>query len=1146
MLRAVVMSDQPDMNNPVIAASAAQERASDPLASVFVSANAGTGKTKLLTDRVLRLLLAGAEADGILCVTYTRAAAAEMRNRIAVRLANWAIMPTAELTADLGSMGIVTPSQDMIARARRLFAQTLDNDNGPRVETVHSFCQSILRRFPIEAGVAPNAVLADDAEQFRLRAMARDLVLRSGDLALTTAVLTLAEQSSEDDLDDVLNSFVGRAKGLNAPDLLPRLSAYFEEELGAGTPSETAAELGSLIADIDDEGLRAVAAVLGASGKKNHIARSVKFDLWLALDAEGRARRIDILIDCLFTNGKPYAERSLSNKDIRAELPTVVPIQQHIQNLLTPWLSKLAAQRCRELTEAIYRYGAAYQKQYQALKMARGLLDYDDLIVVTNNLMARSEAAQWVAWKLDNGISHLLIDEAQDTSPAQWALLRRLSEEFFENQNSEQAISGQGELQRTIFAVGDFKQSIYSFQGADPAVMSANRRSLAEQAKERLIDFRELSLSVSFRSSAPVLDLVNAVIPDQPGIEDFTPHQVARQQAGGFVELWPVIQSNETRDDAPGFTPPEIAAWHDAGAQSARELATIVKSWIGMRVLSKGNLMRAGDVLILLSKRDRYFEQVLSALQDEAIPIAGADRMKLEEQIEIQDLLALGDVMLLPEDDLQLAVLLKSPLFGMDEDQLFALAHDRGAKTLYSRLMTHAGGDSDLGQMADKLERWRHLSGSMSVFDFYSHVLMNGGRAALHARLGAGVAESLDHFLTLAQNAAHMSLTEFVLAIRGVGGEVKRDLDNGDADEVRVMTIHGAKGLEAPVVILPDMLESRKKTDRLVDDPKSGIIYFNPGSGLATEFLEQAKAHGKALRQMEANRLLYVALTRACEGLVIGGWKSAARFDTECNYNLIRNAMETIPDVQTGDDGVLRLVKNSSEAVSDVADSGGAPDLDFAKSSIDAVDWLFKPAPHDAENSRPFRPSQPGSDFVPQSIASNPIGRNAALERGKFAHRLFEILPTLPEDQRRTIAARMLANQSEIAGNDTNTIIDDVMRVIDDTRLARLFGPDALAEVSINGMVEGVGVAGQIDRFHVGETDILIADFKTGTRPDGPPPANYCLQMALYAALLGDIYPGKTITSWLVWSESTSVQEISNDERNASLERFRAGRHGAA
>ena len=587
------------MNEMIARASAAQAKASDPAASVFVSANAGTGKTKLLTDRVLRLLLSGAPADGVLCVTYTRAAAAEMRNRIFKRLANWATIPAKALGEDLENMGIVTPSQDMRRRARSLFAEILDNDDGPRVETVHSFCQSILRRFPIEAGVAPHVKLADDDEQCRLKAMASTNILNHPSPELAASVLLIAEAVSEGRAVEIVNDFINRAEGLGSPDCLARIESHFRDDLGVVSAAHERDVLMAGLDSIQDEKLRSVSAALQASDSKTQIDRGAKMDLWLAQTGNGRIAKLSFLVEALFSAGK--ARKILSNANLRETLPQIDAIQKQVIEIIKPLLSAQAAQICRDRTIALYRFGIALNQEYSRLKTQRGLLDYNDLIIRTNNLLAASEAAQWVAWKLDNGIQHLLIDEAQDTSPAQWKLLRRLVDEFFDGEGARPYIaSGATNLPRTMFAVGDFKQSIFSFQGADPAVMNQNRSELFSRAKAIQADFRDVPLSVSFRSARPILDLVNKTIPNLSGIDDFTIHEMARSGAGGFVELWPVVKGN-------GDFGPEIIA--------ANQLARRVKSWIGNRRLPSGNLVGAGDQIIIIKQTALRFQAAIFLIE---------------------------------------------------------------------------------------------------------------------------------------------------------------------------------------------------------------------------------------------------------------------------------------------------------------------------------------------------------------------------------------------------------------------------------------------------------------------------------------------------------------------------------------------------
>jgi ATP-dependent helicase/nuclease subunit A len=1077
-------------------------------------------------------MLDGAPPDSILCVTYTRAAAAEMRNRISAQLAKWAIASGTVLRAQLAGMGIATPTQMMLARARSLFAETLDNDDGPRVETVHSFCQSVLRRFPIEAGIMPQAELADEFEQARLKSRARDNLLMGSDTDLARHIALLAEQTSEGNAETVLKELLAKEDRIGEPLLLDWLERHFTEACGVDTGLDLDAMIAEVVSGLDEEGLRAAAIALETSGVDGQVRRGARITAWLGETLEGRGRHIDRLIDALFTNaGLPLAERSLSNAGIRKDFPGIVAVQQAAQDALMSIQAARAAVRCWQLTMALYQVGTAFAAEYARLKAQRGLLDYDDLISLTNNMLADGEAAQWVAWKLDNGIRHMLLDEAQDTSPAQWRLLRRLSDEFFEPAAGD-------DRPRTLFVVGDFKQSIYSFQGADPAVMGENRLDLRQRAETRRAPLREVGLDVSFRSARPVLDLVNLAVPDLAGITDprmpgFKAHRSARADAGGFVEIWPVISDDSEAPDLPSFAPPEISQPRDAAALSATRLAERLAGWIGTRLLPSGRVMRAGDVMILLRKRGRYHRLVLAALQQAGIPVAGADRMKLEDQIEIRDLLALGDVMLLPEDDLQLAAVLKSPLFGLDEEALFTLAHDRGKSSLHARLMAHGGGADAIGRAADRLQHFRNLADDMSVFAFFSAVLTET-RQDFRRRLGAAVDETLDHFLGLAQSfgaGGGVALTVFLAELRGSGGEVRRDMDGAAANEVRVMTIHGAKGLEAPVVVLPDMLKPAGVADQLVRDPDSGFVYWAPGAARPDFVTAVREAAGQRDRE-EENRLLYVALTRARDGIIIGGWQASRRRRLEGSYYEHLLAMiESMPGVVAIEGGGLRV-----ETAGKVeAGTAGLPTPPREEATEEIPGWLFHAAPAEPRPPRPLRPSVPdGAASAAAAPGTRFISATTALARGRLAHRMFEVLPHLPADRHDAVIAAMIEAQKELSAEAAMALATEVRHVLAMPELAALFGPDALAEISVSGLVQGLGVAGQIDRLHVDSTRVLIGDFKTGPRPATTPDA-YVRQMALYGALMAQIYPQHEIVTWLIWTEVAAVEAVAPAARDAAL-----------
>jgi len=686
--------------------------------------------------------------------------------------------------------------------------------------------------------------------------------------------------------------------------------------------------------------------------------------------------------------------------------------------------------------------------------------------------------------------------------------------------------------------VGDFKQSIYSFQGADPTVMGENRIDLRDRAAAHKAPLREVGLDVSFRSARPVLDLVNLAVPDLAGITDprmpgFQAHRSARADAGGFVEIWPVISDDSEAPLAPSFAPPDIRQPRDAAALSATKLAEQLAGWIGTRLLPSGRAMRAGDIMILLRKRGRYHRLVLAALQQAGIPVAGADRMKLEDQIEIKDLLALGDVMLLPEDDLQLAAALKSPLFGLDEDALFQLAHDRGGRSLHGQLMAHAGAATALGEVADRLQHFRNLADKLSVFAFYSAVLTET-RQDFRRRLGAAVDETLDHFLGLAQSfgaAGGVSLTVFLAELRGSGGEVRRDMDGAAVNEVRVMTIHGAKGLEAPVVILPDMLEPGGVADQLVCDPQSGFVYWAPGAA-RPDFVAVARDVARERGREEENRLLYVALTRARDGIIIGGWMAPRRRRLEGSYyEHLQTQIASMPGVIEIEGGGLRV---ETAGNIDPA-SPGLPTPPRQETRQEIPEWLFSIAPAEPRPPRPLRPSAPdGAAAVTHAPGTRFASATTALARGRLAHRMFEILPQIASDRHQSIIDAMIAAQKELPRDAALALSGEVRRVLALPELTALFGPDALAEISVTGVVAGFGVAGQIDRLHVDAERVLIGDFKTGPRP-ATTPDSYVRQMALYAALLAQIYPQRDIATWIIWTEAAAVEVIAPATRDAAL-----------
>ena len=824
------------VNDAVAQATRQQQRAADPNGSAWVAANAGSGKTTVLANRVLALLLTGAKPERILCLTYTKAATAEMRIRIERTLAGWSIAGDAELEEEIRRIGLHRPSSGQLDLARQLFARITDSHIGIRIDTIHAFCQGVLGRFPLEAQVAPHFLVADDREQFVLQHQARDTVLRSGDARTREAIEVVADHLPDTALDQFLS------------DLLSR-----RDRMGP----EAAAQLRSVLAVPEvppaAPGRREAAEILLASDKVTDRKRGEDLEAWIG-DGEAnldRGYRV-------FFDGSGKARERISTRSL--------PDGDRVEELLRPEMEHVKAIRERALTlmtldatEAAITVGRSADATFTRLKRMAGLLDYDDLIRYTRDLL-RNHPGSWVHYKLDDGIEHVLIDEAQDTSPEQWEVIRRLTADFFTGEGA----SGKT---RTVFAVGDIKQSIYRFQGAEPRLFEVMRGRFGEQVKAAGGTWAEIPLAVSFRSAPKILEAVDTVFADM----DWPPHQAARGTAGGRVEIWPLECRTQAEAPDPFEPPRSYGSSDDPETELARKVARQIACWIEKDepTAPGGRPMRPGDIMVLLPRRAnrRFFPEAIAALKHHGVPVAGIDRMQLLEELAAQDLAAIGDFVLLPRDDLTLATVLKGPLFGLDDDALFDLAHERQG-SLWGKLGTGSG-DPRFSHCREVLESLLSRADFASPFEFFADLLARGGlRARILERLGDEANDPVDEFLAAAleYEALHPpSLQGFLHWLRSGNAEVKRFLDQDGRNEVRIGTIHGAKGLEAPVVILPDTdgAENLRTTLLDLDDEEKGIrLTLWPPSTARDQLDPVSKGRQGAARHRCQGRVSAPALCR--------------------------------------------------------------------------------------------------------------------------------------------------------------------------------------------------------------------------------------------------------------------------------------------
>ncbi|MEZ5667605.1 MAG: double-strand break repair helicase AddA [Alphaproteobacteria bacterium] len=1139
-----------------------QHRAAAPGLSAFVTASAGSGKTQVLTDRVLRLLLAGAAAQRILCITYTKAAAGEMANRVVERLAELATAGAERRHAILERLLDRAPEPLESARALRLFADVLDTPGGLKIMTIHAFCQSVLRRFPVEAGVAPQFAVIDERGAAELMAEARRRMMREPGSADVAAALSLiTEQTHETQADALLGGVIagGRLAAAAAAHggtdgVVARIRALF----GAG-PDETEADaLAGVVAGggMDEAGLRRAARALIDHGTDTGRARGHFLAGFLAARPDERLALAEPYLDVwLKSDREPRKEGAQWTKAVADAQPDVAVVMPAEQTRVHVAWQHLCAVRTALQSAALVRVADRLQAVFERLKRERAALDYDDLIARTGALLGAPGRAPWVLYKLDGGLDHVLIDEAQDTNHPQWDIARDLTGEFFAGEGAHDAEADA----RSLFAVGDVKQSIYSFQGADPDAFAAAAIHFAGKVRAARQAWADITLDRSFRSTAAVLSAVDAVFNGSDariglGLADEARlrHRVTREGAAGLVELWPLVEAPEAEETEHWRPPVEPEPGESPKAMLARRIARRIQRMVGHEMLeARGRPVRAGDVLVLVRRRDALVEELIRQLKELGIPVAGRDRLKLTEHLAVMDLMALGEAMLLPEDDLTLATVLRSPLVGYGEDELFALAYDRGARSLWARLGELARADraSVHGRAFAWLHGLRARADYVTPFAFYDRLLNDlddpratprplSGRARLIARLGRDAADPIDEFLALVQEEERReppSLQGLLFRLRTSDVEIKRELEQGGADAVRVMTVHGAKGLQAPVVFLPDTVAAPVERSPLRWHAVDGgvpVPLWLRGRDRDDPVARQARQAGDARMREEYHRLLYVAMTRAEDRLYVAGAAGKRTAADGCWYRLIEAGLADA--LQPADDGELGPVRRLScpqtAAVEPERPQAAAPVPE------PLPDWARRPAPPEPHPPRPLAPSRPAEADAPVRSPLDVAEATGAWGRGWgiAAHRLLQRLPELAAEVRATAAARYLAaNRPDWSDDARAALAAEVLAILDDPAFAPLFGPGSLAEAPIVAVLPGgVVVAGQVDRLLVGPDRVLVVDFKTNRRPPagvGAVPAVYRQQMAAYRAALAQMFPDRPVDCALLWTDGPLLMPLPAD-----------------
>jgi ATP-dependent helicase/nuclease subunit A len=1025
------------------------------------------------------------------------------------------------------------------------------------VQTIHALCTRLLQQFPFEANVPARFAVLDDRDQNEMMERANLAVLleaaRDPDSAtgraLTIAMASAADVTFKDVVREACLSrdhFMAWTDGAGSADAA---ATQLATALGVD-PNEPIEDVERAIVDgpnLPQSRWEEIAGILdtGTKSDSDQAARLREARVFTG------AAQVDEYLGIFLTDDRS-PRKSVLTKKFGDSNPAVARLFEAEILRVTPLIERRRAVTIRDRTQALLRIATAAAANYRREKQERGLLDYDDLIDKTLAMLDRVSSG-WVHYKLDRGVDHVLIDEAQDTSPRQWEIVAHIISEFTSGEGARDGVV------RTIFAVGDEKQSIFSFQGAAPREFDARRRGLGRKFIDAGLKFDPVSFTYSFRSGPAILQSVDFVFRDEAiyrsiHAENAYPvHETLADAGPSLIELWE-LQLPDKKDDIEGWRAPfdGVSATSPEVKLAKRiqaEVKRLVESCTMTGHAGDRRPLRYGDMLVLVRRRGNAFDAVIQALKHAGIPVAGADRLKLTEHIAIIDLMNLADALLLPQDDLALAVALKSPLFGLTEHDLFELAWQRKG-SLRSALSQHAAADGKFSDALKRLEQCERRFRTETPFAFYAWLLGgDGGRKRILRRLGHEANDALDEFLELAlgyERKAPASLQGFMAWLRAADTEVKRDMEIS-RDEVRVMTVHGAKGLEAAVVFLVDTTSSPADTQRpkLVHLPRGNAAPHLPGvvvwAGKKADdptAVAAARAAMLAETEDEYRRLLYVAMTRAADRLIVGGclpgnMNSVRKFSW---YDLIGKGLANSglheQTIDMPDGAVKRYLR-----IEDVAAPAGAAAAPAAAAPIELPIWLRTAAPAESSPDRPLRPSDPAEADDRNFRTGETVQLRArALLRGTLVHRLLQSLPELAGERRREAALNYLArNALGWTDRERAALADGVLVLIADARFAPVFGAGSRAEVAIAGRLARPGrppalVSGQIDRLVVTEKEVLIVDFKTNHAPPSLPaaaPAGYIRQLALYRAVLQKLYPQLPIRAALLWTETPDLMEIS-------------------
>ncbi|MCY4542157.1 MAG: double-strand break repair helicase AddA [Rhodobacteraceae bacterium] len=1137
------------------AATVPQIRASDPAAAAWVSANAGTGKTRVLTNRVTRLLLEGVPPQQILCITFTKVAAINMATRLFEMLAEWSMLPTAELKARLLDLGLDSAElgPDKLREARTLFARALETPGGLRIETIHAFATKVLRRFPLEAGISPQfkVLEARTAEHLQSQAF-NQLAAENPELlqdlgkhvspynfsGLIESMLRYRESAQRQIGDEELDALFGVPRGWKEDSFLDvfqpadlRLIANLRRHLQL-LPGPTCAKHARQLSDIGSPPGRADFELLSGmfmfqSGAKAGLPR----------------------INCF-----PTAKMA-------REMPPP------LGSMLNAYIERIAAAHHAQIafeeasrTRALLRFSQRFLARYSEAKRAIAALDYEDLLISTRDLLTDSEVSQWVLFRMDDSIDHILVDEAQDVNPIQWSIVAALAAEYAAGKGQRQ------DARRTVFAVGDEKQSIFGFQGAEPARFHLMNRRFRRTYLSAGQTFLDEALAFSFRSSPAILRLVDEVFAGlaNPQFPQEIPHRAFFDRLPGRVDMWAFRQAKrETAFLAwTNFTDMRISsdAYNVLAGDIAQQVKEMLENGDPIPDGDGARPVRPDDILILVQRRNDLFYGILRELSARGIPVAGTDRVRLLREIGVKDLLALLRFLALPEDDLSLASALRSPLFGLSEQDIFTMSAGRRS-TVWQSLYLRRNDNGRFREAYAMLADLRRQVDFQTPYELLDCMLtVHGGRARMVARLGPGSDEAIDVLLdqAIAYELGNVpSLTGFLEWIIARETDLARPLDIVGST-VRVMTVHGAKGLEAPVVILPDTATISRKTAALVVEPETSLPVWTPPRKRIPIQLKPFFERLREQDELERLRLMYVALTRAKCWLIVCG---AGKKNNTAWYSMIEQAMLGLGAKQ-------HLFAWRDEYCGNAAFDGLRFETGAWPEGAEAVDeemvedapapeWCNIPVATPPDELLTVSPSSLGGDHRQPGDAGPGEDAETAAQRGTFIHAMLERLPRHDRSAWNAVADRLRLSCAQLLDDaQARDAFDQAVNLLTSDRHARLFAADGLTEVAFTVELPELfdkPLHGIIDRLHVDDRSAFALDFKSNRRVPKrarETSTEILAQMGAYQLALEKLYSDRPVRVAVLWTRTATLMHMPRDlivealtlaNRNTTLDRTATG-----